>query len=52
MMGMRSGFKKAAGAVTGSGASEPQRKKGSWVGTAITLVLVIAAVAFFIYGNR
>jgi hypothetical protein len=51
MIGMRSGFKKAATAVTGS---EPatEKKKSSWVSTAITIALVLAALAILFYRNR
>ena len=50
MIGMRSGFKKAASAVTGS---EPvAEKKKSWVSTAITIALVLAAAAILYYRNR
>ena len=50
MIGMRSGFKKAATAVAGS---EPAaKKKSSWVSTAITIALVLAAIAILFYRNR
>jgi hypothetical protein len=42
MMGMRSGFKNVASSVTGA---EPEGKKSSWVGTAITILLLVAAAA-------
>ena len=40
-MGMRSGFKKAAGSVSG------QKKKSSWVGSVLTLVIIVAAVGWY-----
>jgi hypothetical protein len=47
MMGMRSGFKKAADATIGTG--EPARKKKSRaaavIGTVVTVALLVAAVA-------
>lgn len=48
MMGMRSGFKKAAGSVVGAGEkSEPARRP--WLNTAFTVLLLVAAVAFLLY---
>lgn len=51
MIGMRSGFKKAATAVSGSQPAA-QKKKSSWVSTAITVALVLAAIALLFYRNR
>lgn len=47
MVGMRTGFKKAADATIGTGAPAKKKKSGAaaWIGTAITVVLLIAAVA-------
>ena len=45
MMGMRSGFKKAADATLGTGETKKKPGKTSWIGTAITVALLIAAVA-------
>ena len=43
MMGMRSGFKNVANSVTGA---EPEgSKKSTWIGTVITILLVVAAAA-------
>lgn len=43
MMGMRSGFKNVANSVTGA---EPEgTKKSTWIGTVITILLVVAAAA-------
>jgi len=47
MIGMRSGFQKAANKVVG-GESQPSRKS-SWMGTALTVLLIVAAVAFLLY---
>ncbi|HWM86683.1 MAG TPA: hypothetical protein VNO33_12615 [Kofleriaceae bacterium] len=47
MIGMRSGFKKAAGSVVSSAEKAPPKR--SWVGTAFTVLLVIAAIAFLFY---
>jgi len=52
LTGMRSGFKKAATAVAGSEPAEKQKKKASWVSTAITVILVLAAIALLFYRNR
>jgi hypothetical protein len=54
MMGMRSGFKKAARGV-GVGVDKdkaPEKKKNSWLSTAFTILLVIAAIAILYYRNR
>jgi len=50
MIGMRSGFKKAAGAVVGSEEKTPPRR--SWLNTAFTVLLLAAAVAFLFYRWR
>lgn len=44
LLGMRSGFKNVAGAVTGT--AEPKKGKSSWFGTAVLVLLVVAAAAF------
>lgn len=50
LMGMRSGFKNVANSVAGT--SEPKKKKKSgWVGTAVTLLILAAAVALFLNGR-
>ena len=46
-MGMRSGFKNVANSALGT--SEAKQKKSSWVSTAVTIALLVAAVAFFLY---
>jgi hypothetical protein len=46
MMGMRGGFKKVAGSVTGKGDTSG---KSSWLGTALTVLLLAAAVGFVLY---
>jgi len=54
MIGMRSGFKKAARGV-GVGADKPEasvKKKSSWLSTAFTILLVLAAIAVLYYRNR
>ena len=55
MIGMRSGFKKAARGV-GVGAegkaADAEKKKSSWLSTALTILLVIAAIAILYYRNR
>ncbi|HEY8145600.1 MAG TPA: hypothetical protein VIG06_23125 [Kofleriaceae bacterium] len=55
MIGMRSGFKKAARGV-GVGVdgkqAAPEKKKTSWVSHAITILLVLAAAAILYYRNR
>jgi hypothetical protein len=48
LTGMRSGFKNVASAATGTGPA--QQGKRSWVGTAITIVLLLAAVALIVAG--
>lgn len=47
MMGMRSGFKKAADATLGTGNQKTAKKSGkrAWIGTAVTVALLVAAVA-------
>jgi hypothetical protein len=50
MMGMRSGFKKATSSVVGG--DKARQRKPSWVGTAVSIVLLIAAVAFLLYRWR
>jgi hypothetical protein len=45
MMGMRSGFKNVAHSVTGVGEEAATKKKTGVVGTAITVLLVLAAAA-------
>lgn len=55
MIGMRSGFKKAARGVGVGVAGEkavPEKKKTSWVSHAITILLVLAAAAILYYRNR
>jgi hypothetical protein len=47
MMGMRSGFKKAAGSVVGN--KEKTAASRSWMSTAFTVLIVIAALAFLFY---
>jgi hypothetical protein len=48
MMGMRTGFKKAANSVVGSGEkAKPARRP--WLNTAFTVLLLVAAVAFLLY---
>jgi len=48
MIGMRRGFKKTANAVVGS-KDDKTASKGSWKGTALTILLLAAAVGFFLY---
>ncbi len=48
MIGMRSGFQKAANKVVGPGESQPSRRS-SWLSTAFTVLLVVAAIAFLLY---
>jgi len=51
---MRSGFKKAARGV-GVGVDKDavvEKKKSSWLSTAFTILLVIAALAILYYRNR
>ena len=50
MIGMRSGFKKAATAVAGPKRAE-EKKKSSWISTAITVALVLAVIALLFYRN-
>jgi len=45
LMGMRSGFKSVASSVSGSGEKEG---KSGWIGTVVTLLVLAAAVAFFL----
>jgi hypothetical protein len=54
MIGMRSGFKKAArGVGVGvDGEKKPAAKKSSWLSTAFTILLVLAALAILYYRNR
>lgn len=49
LMGMRSGFKNVASSVAGT--AEPKKKKSGWVGTAVTLLILAAAVALFLNGR-
>jgi hypothetical protein len=54
MIGMRSGFKKAARGV-GVGVEKEaavEKKKSSFLSTAFTILLVIAALAILYYRNR
>jgi hypothetical protein len=54
MIGMRSGFKKAARGV-GVGVDKDavvEKKKSSFLSTAFTILLVIAALAILYYRNR
>jgi hypothetical protein len=46
MMGMRGGFKNLADSVTGSSSQRSRRSK--WLGTALTVALVIAAAALLL----
>lgn len=48
MIGMRSGFKKAANSVAGSGQQSPSRRR-SWLSTAFSVLLIVAALAFLFY---
>jgi hypothetical protein len=48
MIGMRSGFQKAASKVVGAGDEKPG-KRSSWMSTAFTVVLILAAIAFLLY---
>jgi hypothetical protein len=48
MIGMRSGFQKAANKVVGAGQEKPG-KRSSWMSTAFTVVLIAAAIAFLLY---
>ena len=50
MVGMRSGFKKAAGSVVGGERS--RARKSSWLSTAVSIALLIAAIAFLFYRWR
>ena len=53
MIGMRSGFKKAArGVGVGDEKKAVEKKKTSWVSHAITILLVLAAAAILYYRNR
>ncbi len=47
MIGMRSGFQKAANKVVGS--DEKPGKRSSWMSTAFSVLLIIAAIAFLLY---
>jgi hypothetical protein len=47
MIGMRRGFKKAATSVVG-GEQSPSKRR-SWLSTAFSVLLVIAALAFLLY---
>ena len=49
MTGMRGGFKNLADKVSGSEAEK--KKKSSWVGTALTVAIVAAAVGYFLYSR-
>ena len=55
MIGMRSGFKKAARGVGVGVDGKPaasEKKKSSWLSTAFTILLVLAAIAILYYRNR
>ncbi len=55
MIGMRSGFKKAARGVGVGVAGQkavPEKKKSSVLSTVFTILLVIAALAILYYRNR
>ena len=56
MIGMRSGFKKAARGVgvgvDGDKKAVVEKKKATWVSHAITILLVLAAAAILYYRNR
>lgn len=47
MIGMRSGFQKAANKVVGG--DEKPGKRSSWMGTAFSVLLIVAAIAFLLY---
>jgi hypothetical protein len=47
MIGMRSGFKKAANSVVGS--EQKAARKRSLAGTALSVLLIVAALAFLFY---
>jgi hypothetical protein len=49
LRGMRSGFKKAAGVAAGDATKPPAK---SPIGTIVTVLLLIAAVALFLYRRR
>lgn len=44
MLGMRRGFKNVAGSVSGQ-----KKGKGAWLGTALTVALILAALALLFY---
>ncbi|HET6610374.1 MAG TPA: hypothetical protein VFG83_00220 [Kofleriaceae bacterium] len=46
MLGMRSGFKSVANSVSGG---KSAKGKSSWLGTALTVVLILAALALLYY---
>ncbi len=50
MVGMRSGFKKAAGSVFGGKRS--RARKSSWLSTAVSIARRVAAIAFLFYRWR
>lgn len=53
MIGMRSGFRKAArGVGVGVEKEAVSEKKSSWLSTAFTILLVIVAIAILYYRNR
>lgn len=54
MIGMRSGFKKAARGVGvgAEGEAAPEKKKTAWLSHAITIALILAAAAILYYRNR
>jgi len=51
MIGMRRGFKKAATSVVGSEA-KPTSRGRSWMSTAFSVLLILAAIAFLLYRWR
>jgi len=52
MMGMRSGFKKAAGSVLSDKPAAGSTRSRSWLSTAFTVLLLAAAAAFLFYRWR
>jgi hypothetical protein len=51
MMGMRRGFKKAAGSVVGSEPKAPSRRR-AWLSNGLSVLLILAAIAFLLYRWR
>jgi len=48
LMGMRSGFKNVASSVAGAGETQG---KSSWLWTVLALIVIVAALAFFLKGR-